>query len=171
MKNMEKFFTKAKPVWAADKAGERNVTCLFSLTIGKGDYVLRATACNFYSLTLNGVFYGYGPARAAHGYARVDEYRLSLKEQTELLFTVAGYACNSFYSLNEPPFFQAEVLSGGNVVAYTDGEGGFSCAVSGERLQKVARFSYQRPFSESYDFTGRAENIPARLSVVPQPKL
>lgn len=171
MKNMEKFFTKAKPVWAADKAGERNVTCLFSLTLGKGDYILRVTACNFYSFAMNGAFYGYGPARAAHGYARVDEYRFSLKEQTELLFTVAGYACNSFYSLNEPPFFQAEVLSGGNVVAYTDGEGGFSCAVSGERLQKVARFSYQRPFSESYDFTGRAENIPARLSVVPQPKL
>lgn len=168
---MEEFFKRAKPVWAAEKTGEKNVTCLFSLTLGKGDYILRVTACNFYSFALNGVFYGYGPARAAHGYARVDEYRFTLRAESRLLFTVAGYACNSFYSLNEPPFFQAEVLSGDKVVARTDEDGDFACAVSGERLQKVVRFSYQRPFSESYDFTGRAQNLPARLRVVSARKL
>lgn len=168
---MEEFFKRAKPVWAENKAGERNVTCLFSLTLGKGDYILRATACNFYSFALNGAFYGYGPARAAHGYARVDEYRISLQTESSLLFTVAGYACNSFYSLNEQPFFQAEVSCGGQIVAFTGENGGFSCAVSGERLQKVVRFSYQRPFSESYDFTGRAENTPARVCVVSERNL
>ncbi len=127
-----------------------NVTCLFSAKAEKGKTKIRVTACNFYRMFVGGKFFGYGPARAARGYARVDEYEFDSGEETVIVFEVAGYRCNTFYCMNEDPFLQAEILSGERVVKATGREGDFSCRVLSERVQKVARFSYQRPFSESY---------------------
>jgi alpha-L-rhamnosidase len=39
-------------------------------------YTLKITASALYRVYINGEFLGYGPARAAHGYFRVDEYDL-----------------------------------------------------------------------------------------------
>lgn len=147
------FFVKAKPIWAKGREHERNLTCLFSVRLAVGEYLLRLTACNFYRILKGGKFLGYGPARAAHGYARVDEYSFSVNDDGEqLVVEVAGYRCRSFYALDEAPFLQAELLVGGRVVCYTAERGGFTCSVLQERLQKVVRFSYQRAFSESYVF-------------------
>ena len=67
------YFMNAKPIWAKGRTGEKNLTCLFSTRMEKGNYLLRLTACNFYRIWKGGVFFGYGPARAPHGYARVDD--------------------------------------------------------------------------------------------------
>ena len=147
---MDGFFTIAQPVWTKEKRGEMNVTCLFSAKAEKGKTKIRVTACNFYRMFVGGKFFGYGPARAAKGYARVDEYEFDSGEETVIVFEVAGYRSNTFYCMNEEPFWQAEILSGERVVKATGREGDFSCRVLSERVQKVARFSYQRPFSESY---------------------
>ena len=42
-----------------------------------GRAILRVTGHSVYRATLNGAFLGYGPARAAHGYYRVDEWDLT----------------------------------------------------------------------------------------------
>jgi len=96
------FFQRAMPIWAdGQDEKDRNVTCLFTLFAEKGDYVLRITACNFYRILVDGKFFAYGPARAAHGYARVDEYTVSIGESGAFLcIEAAGYRCNSFYALN-----------------------------------------------------------------------
>lgn len=147
------YFMNAKPIWAKGRTGEKNLTCLFSTRMEKGNYLLRLTACNFYRIWKGGVFFGYGPARAPHGYARVDEYVFSVNSDGEpLVIEVSGYRCRSFYALDEVPFLQAELFAGGKSVCYTAAEGDFVCSVLQERLQKVARFSYQRAFSESYVF-------------------
>jgi alpha-L-rhamnosidase len=49
----------------------------------------------------------------------------------------------------QPPFLQAELLVGGSPVAFTGGAG-FVARVLPERVQKVERFSKQRPFAEAY---------------------
>ncbi|MEG1634089.1 MAG: hypothetical protein RR388_00505, partial [Rikenellaceae bacterium] len=74
------FFSKAVPVWACGREKEMNLTLNFNatFTVGAGESAdLKITASTLYKVLLNGKFLGYGPARAAHGYFRVDEYDIS----------------------------------------------------------------------------------------------
>ncbi len=66
-------------------------------------------------------------------------------------FEVAGYNANSYYLLDQPSFLQAEVLAGGKVMAATGDKGPpFTATILKERVQKVQRYSFQRPFTEVY---------------------
>ncbi len=151
---MNEYFKTAKPVWAEGLSEIKNVTCVFGAEFVRADCAtLKIAACNFYRVFLNGKFAGYGPARAPHGFCRVDEYRFTdLRENNRIVIEVAGYNCNSFYALNERPFLQAELVCGNRTVA-TGAADGFTCKVSHERIRKCPRYSYQRPFTECYDFT------------------
>jgi alpha-L-rhamnosidase len=65
---------------------------------------------------------------------------------------VAGYNSNSYYLLDDPSFLQAEVLNRGKVLAATgNADAPFEAHILSERLQKVQRYSFQRPASEVYD--------------------
>lgn len=113
---------------------------------------LRLTASTLYRVTVNGKFLGHGPARAAHGYYRVDEWDLglALTEETNVIgIEVAGYNVNSFYLLDQPSFLQAEILAGGAVLAATGDGMSFRAVAMEHRVQKVQRFSFQRPFIEA----------------------
>lgn len=148
-------FIKAKAVWVAGREKEINLTCAFTARFSRLQTgTLKITASCLCRAFLNGKLISYGPARAAHDFFRVDEIALQdLGEENFLLIEVAGYNCHSFYTINQPSFLQAEITDGEKVVAYTaKGAGGFSAYISKERLQKVARFSYQRAFTESYVF-------------------
>jgi alpha-L-rhamnosidase len=140
--------------------------------------VLRVAAATIYRAWLNGEFLGCGPARGPHGYFRVDEWDLAgnLKPGKNLVaIEVAGYNCNSYYLLDQPSFCQAEVTAGDRVLAATrrpflirkvrppeitardhvaaatatDGVP-FAAGVLDYRVQKVQRYSFQRPFIEVY---------------------
>ncbi len=144
-------FIKAKPIWVKGKNKELNECCLFFAKVNGGEYTLNITANSFYRVFVNGEFFAYGPARAAHGYARVDAYHLSLNGESNALFIeAAGYNCKSFYSLDTPAFLQAEVVCSSEAVAYTGRD--FKGGEYTQRLKKVLRFSYQRPFTECYRF-------------------
>ncbi|NLF39369.1 hypothetical protein GX586_07980 [bacterium] len=116
--------------------------------------LLRVTASSVYRAFVNGVFAGYGPARAAHGFYRVDEWDISSllpPGENWIAIEVAGYNVNSYYLLDQPAFLQAEVVRDGIVRASTAGEGAaFEAAVLPWRVQKVQRYSFQRPFTEAY---------------------
>ncbi len=116
--------------------------------------LLRATGATLYRVFLNGQFLGHGPARGPHGFFRVDEWDLTAKLQpgeNVVAFEVAGYNANSYYLLDQPSFLQAEVVAGGKVLASTGGSGAaFTATILKERVQKVQRYSFQRPFSEVY---------------------
>ena len=119
-----------------------------------GKAVLRIAASSLYRICLNGKFIGHGPARGPHGYYRVDEWPLGRKQLLDenlLAIEVAGYNVNSYYLLDQPAFLQAEVISDGKVLASTAGHGrSFEAAIIKERVQKVQRYSFQRPFTEYY---------------------
>jgi alpha-L-rhamnosidase len=148
-------FRAAQPAWPAGREREKNLCVGFraAFTAPAGERVLlRATGSTIYRVFLNGSFLGYGPARGPHGYYRVDEWNLDgrLAPGTNLLaFEVAGYNVNSYYLLDQPSFLQAEVVAGDRVLAAT-GSDTVSCALLPERVQKVQRYSFQRPFSEVY---------------------
>ena len=116
----------------------------------------RLTAASIYRLYVNGQFVGHGPARAAHGDFRIDEWPLSahLREGTNVVAVeVTSYNANSYYLLDQPGFLAAEVVTGeGKVVAATGVETNhaFLGRAIPTRVQKVRRYSLQRPFLEAY---------------------
>lgn len=170
----ESFFEKAKPVWLKGKENLKHVTagfvCSFIRKNETGSYSVSIAASSIYRVFLNGTFIGHGPARAAHGFYRVDKISLpeelmpeDLTEENILAVEVAGLFVNSFYTLEQPPFLQAEVAweAAGNhsaadtskhvqVLGYTKAHGSFWGMELHERLTKVQRYSFQRPFLEAY---------------------
>lgn len=148
-------FDKARPVWAAGKEKEMNYSLLLRAVITGGAPVsLRATGHSDYQIFVNGEFVAQGPARAGHGFFRVDELDLTsfcALEKNVLCILCAGYNVNSFYLTEQPPFVCAEVLRDGETLCAT-GVGGFEGGEYTPRVRRVQRFSFQRPFTESYVF-------------------
>ena len=146
---------RATPVWLEGRTQERNLTVGFRVAFdGQDAAVLRYSASSIARVWLNGEFLCYGPARGPHGIDRVDEIPLDGRVRSGrnvLAFEVAGYNVESFYLLNEPAYLVAEVRTrDGRVLAATRPGGPFEATVVSERVQKVPRFSYQRPFCEVY---------------------
>jgi len=153
----EKFFSSAQPVWPVGKESEKNMTVGFRTEFGypkNKQAVLKIAGSTLYRIFLNGEFIGHGPARAGHGYYRMDEWDLSagLRPGANVLAVeTAGYNVNSYYLLDQPSFLQAEVVSGNKVLAATSGENDdFEAFNLVQRVQKVPRYSFQRPFVEYY---------------------
>lgn len=145
------FFEKAKPIWAKGREEELNLSLAFSSGIlQSGEYLLKITSSCFYRASIDGKFLGYGPARAPHGYFRVDEYSFNALGESTLTLEVAGYNTKSFYALDQTSFLQAEIVDGNGKVVYATGENQDFCCVQTDRVSKVLRFSYQRPFTEYY---------------------
>jgi alpha-L-rhamnosidase len=151
-------FHRAKPIWLAGREKVMNDFVGFRAAIhGAPDrrIDLRLTASSLYRVTVNGEFLGHGPVRAAHGYFRVDEWNLNdrlIPGDNLIAIEVAGYNVNSYYLLDQPSFLQAEIIAGDEVVAAT-GVTGFTAHFLDYRIQKVQRFSFQRPFIEAYKFS------------------
>ncbi|MGD0011682.1 MAG: hypothetical protein ABSE93_24475 [Terriglobia bacterium] len=156
-RNPEPKFASAQPVWPRGLEREKNLFVGFRASFEASDQhpaFLRATGSTIYRIFVNGAFRGYGPARGPHGYYRVDEWDLTphlFAGQNWVALEVAGYNVNSYYLIDQPSFLQAEVVAGPNVLASTAGRGHhFEAGILPERLQKVQRYSFQRPFSEVY---------------------
>ncbi|HPA16971.1 MAG TPA: hypothetical protein PLU30_04440 [Verrucomicrobiae bacterium] len=154
-------FRAAKPVWPEGREAEMNVTACFRAVIEAPPTDQPVTLCvagsSIYRVTVNGEFLWHGPARGPHGYYRVDQIGDLGKRlrpgKNVIGIEVAGYNCNSYYLLDQPSFLQAEITSGDRVLAATGASPDFGCAVPGHRLQKVQRYSFQRPFTEMYRLT------------------
>ncbi len=159
-------FKAAKPVWAAGREEEMNVSLVFSAEIDDSDpagVILRLTGSTILRIRVNNEFAGYGPARGPHGWFRIDEWDISpklRKGRNTVQIEISGYNSNSFYLLDQPSFLQAEVVDrAGNILAATAAAESADMPVifsavdqTGRRVQKVQRFSFQRPFIEVYDF-------------------
>ena len=159
----EEKFKAAVPVWPEGRERERNLTVGFhaDIVVPPGWPVqLKVAASTLYRAFVNGRFAGHGPARAGHGFYRVDEWDITplLTPGTNAVAVeVAGYNVNSYYLLDQPSFLQAEAVSDGAVLAATDfgnfADGvrtprKFTARILEERVQKAQRYSFQRPFSE-----------------------
>ena len=152
----ELFEPTTAPVWLAGRTREMNVLAgfraVFALAEGQRA-VVRLAASTLYRLHVNGAFAGYGPARCGHGVYRVDTWDVTefcrVEDRNVLAIEVAGYNVDSFATLDQPSFLQAELAVDGQVVAAT-GASGFEATALPERLQRVNRYSYQRAFAEAW---------------------
>lgn len=158
-------FQKAVPIWLQGRAQEMNVQAVFisRISYGReaGRVTARLTASTLYRMWINGAFASYGPARAAHGYARVDEVDITsfLQEgDNEIRIEVAGYVCYSFYTINQPSFLQAEIAAGDRILAATGDN--FTGYEDLRRERRAMRYSFQRPFSEIWNMGAERKEHP-----------
>lgn len=146
-------FLSAVPVWEKGRRTEMNVSLIFRGKLDRSENAKIAVAASSrYQIFVNGAFFAAGPARSAHGFFRVDEHDLSpalTEAENTVAVIAAGYNSNSFYLLDEPSFLCAEITVGGEV-KFATGKKGFEATRFNGRLQKVMRYSFQRPFTECY---------------------
>ncbi len=149
------YFQQAQAVWLSGRRDVWNQVAGFYAAWHVEDAgastLLRVTGADSYRIWVNGEFAGFGPARTAYGYARVDEWPLDawLRDgENHIAIEVLSHGIDSYVSVLQPPFLQAEIVCDGTVVAATPD--GFTACVLPERIQKVERFSKQRPFVEAY---------------------
>ena len=151
-------FKKASPVWEENKLEEMNYELYFRCLVLKqaGMRLAIATSCE-YQLWVNGDFVAFGPAKAAHGFFKVDtislDAYLNRSFNTVVLKTVSANI-NSFAVLDQAPFVTAEIICGDTCMAWTGETGNFLPYYLGIRVQKVQRYSYQRTFVEVYRLNG-----------------
>ena len=193
-----KIFSKASPVWFPGREREMNLFAGFRATFTAeraGMATLRYTGASLCRVFVNGHFAAHGPARGPHGFFRIDEIPLVIQRGANTVaIEVAAYNTPTYYTLNVPAFLQAEVVDAeGRVLAATMGEGSSSSTLQPSstwptngaiapfmgqvldyRVQKVPKFSLQRPFMEVWRLgtdstswrTGGAPFTPQPLSVV-----
>ena len=172
-------FINALPVWPKylnyeDKLNRHLIFCekMDSLRNVK----ISIAAADFYRLSVNGDFVGFGPARTAKGYARVDVYDLSefdngTDEENEIIIEVAGFYCKSLSTVHQQSYLCAELIKNGAVIKYTGRD--FECYENTRRVRKVERYSGQRHFAEIRDErlenpiseAFRAEALPILLDI------
>ncbi len=168
---MCKFFHKAEPIRGEFPPDCLNQSLIFVTEIpGSRNCIIRLTASSQYRLKINGGFVGYGPARTAHNYSRVDEYNLDgflTKKQNLLTVEVFSYQVANYCYPLQDGFFQAEVTVDDNPIAYTAIEkGSFKAFYTPRRLEKVQRYSYQRGFVEDYDLTREEYGAEVKLEKI-----
>ncbi len=161
-------FRYAVPVWETGMEKEKNLSLLFTADVPKSkDAVLKIAAHTAFQLWINGRFLAAGPARAGHGFYRVDEYtigHLLTEEQNTVTVLCAGYNVNSYCYLDLPSFLCCEITAGEVCLAATGAQGGFTASRYSERVQKVERYSFQRPFAEVYTLSPDGIRTPVTLS-------
>lgn len=162
-------FIEALPVWQKGKEKEMNHSMLFKTVIlcngnsGK-KYIAKIAASTVYQLFINGKFITAGPCRAPHGYYRVDEIDITKDldiGDNVIVILVAGYNINSYYTLNQPSFLQAEIVEEtyGIVLAATGSCNPFYSRPYKERVKKTDKYSFQRAFTEVYKLTKDYNNL------------
>ncbi len=108
-------FVAARPVWPRSLSGMLNCAACFRGLITAGPATaatLRIAAHSQYRVLLNDAFVAFGPARSAHGYARVDHIDLTghLREGENLIaIEVWATHANTLSHAMDPAFLQAEV--------------------------------------------------------------
>lgn len=166
-------FHLARPIWPRGMEKEMNLHCGFRAVFRAGENVraeLRITASSVYRAYLNGRHVGYGPARAAQGWFRIDSWDLSpalAAGDNILAIEAAGYNVNCGQLSNQPAFLQAEALVDGEAIAATGmGPNQFQAAVLPERIRKTPRFNPCRAFQEAYRM-GAESNLWRRETMAP----
>lgn len=153
--NTQPYFIEATPIWVAGRETERNLRMQFKALCPACKHAqLHLITSGIYQLWVNGQFVSYGPARAGKNHFRMEKISLSgllNRPNNRIIIEVNGYNTDSFYIQNQSSFLQAEILSGEDVLCWTGKH--FSARVNPFYIQKMQRYSRQRPMVESYRIT------------------
>ena len=122
-------FKKAQCVWVKGHLQTKNSHIILTANdVDINGATLKISASNFYKLYVNGVFLGYGPARTAFGYSRVDEYDLTpyAKDVNDVKIEVAGYYCKALSTCQTQNFVVCEIVKNDIVSMATGSKNDFN---------------------------------------------
>lgn len=145
-------FMNAKAVWAKGMEDLMNIRMGFSSKVPKGVCRVDVACAGGYQLFVNDKYICAGPARAAHGFYKVDSIDISgyLNEDSNYVALLTwGYRVNSYSVLDQASFITAEIICDDLVIAAT-GDFGFNAYLLEDYVRKIQRYTYQRAFVESY---------------------
>ena len=162
-------FKKAIPVFACGEEESLNYPLTLCTEIETLENTkLYVTAFSFYRLFVNGKFVAMGPARAAKGYARVDEIELGKYNENgvnTIEIQVAGYNCGGLSTARQTSFVVCELRRGDDVLLYTGKD--FDAYLDCRRVREVERYSFQRHFSEIWKLqNGDFRELSKRVELV-----
>ncbi|MBR2988524.1 MAG: hypothetical protein IKC64_02230 [Clostridia bacterium] len=162
-------FKKARAVYPQNLLRKLNSFVEFTQTVQLHlGSLIRLTCNNFYRLTVNGEFVAFGPARTAGGYGRVDEISLDkyANKTVDIKIEVASYYCRSLSTVIQDGYLCAEIEQNGTVTHYTGRD--FTCYIPKHKITVCERYSFQRHFSEVYDFALN-EREEVKADICPNP--
>jgi hypothetical protein len=145
-------------IWASDDREELNEWVAFRKTLQLGEdgepIVVRIDADSRYTLFIDGVPVGVGPARAFPASRAYDEYTIPSARSntsTKILIevTVTHFGICTFQYITGPAGVWVQVLRGGQVVAESDPS--WECARLSERESGRFRISCQQAWQEIVD--------------------
>lgn len=146
-------------VWGKGLQDNKNIKLDFEkeVFVKPKTFLRMASNCPF-RITVNGELFGYGPRRMAFGNASVNEYSLESFVGKKAFITVelVSYRVANFYIENQVPFFAGEIVENGNVICNSEE---FFCYKDNRKLSSVRRFSFQRGFTEYYDYSQNREKV------------
>lgn len=146
------YFQRAVPVWARGEQEPMNSALGIFWDVPACRGVLRIACAGRFRVLVNGSFFAHGPERAAHGFARVEEWPISealVMPVNRVSIEVVAASIASYYTVKESAFIQAEIVWEGETLAHTAPDACQATALP-HRLRKVHRYSFQRTFSEVY---------------------
>lgn len=150
-------FEKALPVWSEGDSGATNCVRVFEgefVWNGRGEKpILRLASAYGCRIELNGCFAGYGPARAAKGWFRVDEWTLKDARPGTNRIALVSLAHNTptYQWVAQPAFIQAEVLAPRNgTVEVLLCSQELRVRESETYLDSKEKYSFQRGWKEAY---------------------
>lgn len=147
-----KFFEHAEPVWGGEPTDAMNSALGIFWDVPACAGRLRITSSGRFRVFVNGIFAAHGPERAAHGFARVEEWNLApglVRPINRVAIEIVSPGIASYYTIKESAFVQAEIITDEGVVAFTAPATCRATALP-HRIRKVHRYSFQRSFSEVY---------------------
>ena len=150
-------FKNAIPVFAKGEESSLNYPLTLCASVDSLKNVkMYISAFSFYRLFINGRFVCMGPARAAKGYARVDEISLdqyNTSGKNEIEIQVSGYNCGALSTARQTSFVVCELRRGEDVILYTGKD--FDAYLDCRRIREVERYSAQRHFGELWKLENR----------------
>ncbi|MFA5203983.1 MAG: hypothetical protein WC708_06205 [Lentisphaeria bacterium] len=149
-------FEVAQYIWLDDGIPERPSAILLKTALAATSCRIRITAGNLYRLFVNGEMVAYGPARAPHGYARIDNVDLTsfLKlSKNEVVIEAVNYAVKNFYLPLGPAFVRAEIIgTSGECLKATGRDNDFTACTCSWRNWNVGKSTPARALMESYNY-------------------
>ena len=146
-------------VWGKDLGDNKNIKLDFEkeFFVKPKTFLRMASNCPF-RITVNNELFGYGPRRMAFGNTSINEYSLSafIGQNVSITVEIVCYRVANFYIENQEPFFAGEIVENGTIIFDSDD---FVCYKDNRKLSSVRRFSFQRGFTEYYDYFQNREKV------------
>ena len=154
-----------KNIWIDDSIENMNIKVDFKLCFEKpnGTVTINVSCADVFRININGHFIGYGPRRILENVSAINTYDITsmLNESSlnELLIELISYKNDGYYLPIEDAFFSCDVLKDGKVI-YDSMD--FKAYRDYRKLRKVVRYSLQRNFTESYNYSNDYISVPTK---------